>query len=138
MDTKILPFLVMELTQLPFLFECELCMSLKIQRGKCQANLIAPSNNRLQTDEKMKVSPDQMEEFWVLDWQAQNIVNLYPSQMKEFNKYVDQWESEQRQSAISSRADSFTSGIGYELIKAMGKSAVPLIMDRYAEDQDGW
>ncbi|KAL9071621.1 MAG: hypothetical protein Q9157_005394 [Trypethelium eluteriae] len=94
--------------------------------------------NQVQTNDETKVTPDQIEHFWVLNWQAKLIIKLYHSQLKEFDQHVARWENDMTASKFSSNSDSKVSGPGYESLKTMGQPTVPLIMARYSQNQDGW
>jgi hypothetical protein len=92
----------------------------------------------LQTDPKKKVDPKNTMQYWVLNNQAKAIVKLNGSQMEEFDAHVADWSAAQQAAQISSFSDDFTSGSGYEALRDMGTPAIPLIMDRYANDQGNW
>ena len=76
--------------------------------------------------------------YWVLNNQAKKIVKLFGTMLAEFDAHAADWAATQRAVHFSSHSDDYTSGPGYDALRDMGPPAIPLIMDRYANDQDNW
>jgi hypothetical protein len=95
-------------------------------------------DNKLQTDTIKKVDKSDVNNYLVLNNQAKEIIKLYSEQIAGFEDLANSWSDHQAKASVSSQSASFTSGEAYEGIRAMGKEAVPLIMDKYATETDGW
>jgi hypothetical protein len=96
-------------------------------------------DNALQKDPKKKVSPTDIANYYYLNAQAKNIIALYGATVAEFDEQVDAWKDHQNRVQLSSNSRDYIQHSSYDAIVAMGKDhAVPLIMARYKEDQNGW
>jgi hypothetical protein len=142
MGTAILPQVVAKLGSDANIFGCDLLGILYIVTSTSfnfalngRRNKVIETDNSLQTDPTKKVDPGDLENYWVLNNQAKAIVKLYEGQAADFESLATDWATAQRIYSRSSDSYSFTSGPAYD---AMGKPAVPFIMDMYAREQDGW
>jgi hypothetical protein len=84
------------------------------------------------------VDPNDIISYYVLKDQARAIIELYSNLMKEFDANVHLWNEDQAGAAFSSDSGLFCSGKGYESLKRMKYSIIPLIMNEYSQDQHGW
>ncbi|OAL43120.1 hypothetical protein IQ07DRAFT_593303 [Pyrenochaeta sp. DS3sAY3a] len=119
MGTRILPLVVEKIVKESELFACQLY-------------------NALQTAPDKKLSPQNNEHFYILNWQIVWIANLYRSQFDEFEKAAQAWRVDQQVAMYSSTAVSYVSGKNYQALVNMGKAIIPFIMGRYCQDQHGW
>ncbi|KFZ13841.1 hypothetical protein V502_06411 [Pseudogymnoascus sp. VKM F-4520 (FW-2644)] len=94
--------------------------------------------NRLETDTTKKVDPDDLQTYYFLKNQAQTDVTLFSSDVSAFNTLADLWIQDQSHVSRSSRSADYLNHDSYNCLIQMGKSAIPLIMERYARDQEGW
>jgi hypothetical protein len=101
-------------------------------------SLLLNTADKLQTDWTKKVDPRNLNQYWVLNNQAKAIVQLYAAQVASFESLATDLAATQAARSLSSDSHSFTSGPAYDAIREMGKPAVPLIMDAYAREPDGW
>lgn len=97
-----------------------------------------PTDNKLQTDSKKKVSPSDIANYYYLDAQAKMIIKLYGSGIAAFEVHADALKAHQANIGPSGDLANFTSHPSYNAIVAMGKDQVaPFVMAEYVEDQDG-
>lgn len=90
--------------------------------------------NKLQTDTRKKVSPDDYVNYYILKNQAAKIRQLYGGHvLTPFLAKASEWETHQA-SSTSGQLDHDS----YRALVGMGKDEItPLVMAKYAEDQSG-
>ncbi|MCJ1435923.1 hypothetical protein MMC27_005299 [Xylographa pallens] len=96
--------------------------------------------NAIQTDTTKKVSPKKLSLYYDLTNQANEIRRLYHAQVKGFNAAAAAWATYRQTPAAtqSSFARDKVRNEGYEEIVKMGLPVLPLVMNEYAKDQNGW
>ncbi|MCJ1405695.1 hypothetical protein MMC11_008924 [Xylographa trunciseda] len=96
--------------------------------------------NAIQTDTTRKVSPKKLSLYYDLTNQANEIRRLYYAQVKAFNAAAAAWATYRQTPAVtqSSFARDKVNNEGYVEIVKMGLPVLPLVMNEYAKDQNGW
>lgn len=96
------------------------------------------SDNALQNDSTKKVSPTDVLNYYVLNNQAALIQKYYGNFVSEFDYLVNDWESHHDTVRFSSKSSDYLNHTSYNGLVQMGRSIIPLVMEKYAHDQAGW
>jgi hypothetical protein len=92
-----------------------------------------PTDNKLQTDTKKKVSPSDWKNYCFLQVQAKMIIKLYGSTVADFDGHATEWKDHCK------RTNDYIDHPSFDAIVAMGKdNVVPLVMAEYSQDVGGW
>ena len=63
---------------------------------------------------------------------------MFARMIIEFNTNASAWQAHQTSASLSSHSDSYLAHASYDNLVNMGVQIVPLTMEKYAHDQDGW
>jgi hypothetical protein len=96
------------------------------------------TDNKFQTDPEKGMGPSGLSQYWVPNSQASAIAEPYGTHMASFESLAADWTATQEAKAKLSDSHSFTSVLACNVIREMGKPAVPIIKGMYARKRDVW
>ena len=114
------------------LFAVEICKS-HVHDRSC---LIFASftDDKLKIDTK-KVSPTNIENYFYLDAQVQNIIQLYGSAIAAFGAHATEWKDHYKGTCLSSNSNDHVNHPTFDTTVAMGKDhSMLLVMAKYSQD----
>ncbi|KAI5809152.1 hypothetical protein DFH27DRAFT_598692 [Peziza echinospora] len=94
--------------------------------------------NQLQADEQHKVDRSDFGLYYDLTNHAAWIINDYARLIDHIDTEAANWKAHQASVSYSSSSRDYLAHSSYDSLLAVGKSNIALIMDKYAQDQDGW
>ncbi|KAK6530452.1 hypothetical protein TWF694_003804 [Orbilia ellipsospora] len=94
--------------------------------------------NAAQTDQSKKVDPRDTFNYYFLKNQVIKIQKFFGTSIQEFTTQADEWQTHQANAALSSTSTDYFNSPAYGRLVAMGTPIVPLIMERYSRDRNGW
>ena len=108
------------------------------------AKLAQPDNvfavqlyNELQCDD-LKASSKELDCPYILDNLAALAFEKYWEFVQRFNDVPDQWTKHQATASSSSSSSDYLNHNSFHELVRLSHAAVPFIMERYADDRNGW
>ena len=95
-------------------------------------------DNALEKDEGVKVDPNNVLDHNVLQRHANLILDMNHQRNEAFTSKAAEWQEHQEQNALSANSTDYVSGDAYKSMVQMGPSVIGHVMDKYANEPDGW